>query len=273
MTWDEIAAWLREDAVLVGLRVLGVVLGAIVLTGLLRRAVKRVEVKAARSGAGVRAVQRTRTLTRVLSSAGIVTIWLLAILTILGTIPGFNLGPLLAGLGIGGLAIGFGAQSLVRDVVTGFFILLEDQYGIGDIVEINRTTAGTVEQLTLRLTGLRDVDGTVHYLSNGNITQVSNRSKDWTAVLIDVKVAYDEDLGRVRAVLERLAREMKDDPALGTELLDVPAVLGVEALGDKDVVVRVTAQVKPGVQAEVARVLRERIKTRFDAEKIDTTTS
>lgn len=269
MSWETLGNWVAEDAVIVGLRVAGILVGAVVLSALLRRAVRRVEKRISTGDAEARTVQRTRTLTRVITSAGIVTIWVLAVLMMLGVIPGFNLGPLLAGLGIGGLAIGFGAQSLVRDVVSGFFILLEDQYGIGDIIEVNKTTSGTVELLTLRLTGLRDVDGTVHYFSNGFITQVSNRSKDWAAVLIDVRVAYDADISKVRKLLEKIATDFKKDTKLGPELLAVPAVLGVEALEDKDVVLRMSAQVKPSSRVEVARRLREKIIAAFDRAKID----
>ncbi|MDQ4025948.1 MAG: mechanosensitive ion channel family protein, partial [Actinomycetota bacterium] len=214
-----------------------------------------------------------RTLTKVLTSAGVVTIWVLTILTVLGTIPHIDVGPLIAGLGIGGVAIGFGAQSLVRDIVTGFFILLEDQYGIGDIVEVNKSFSGTVEQLTLRLTGLRDIDGTLHYISNGNITQVSNRSKDWSGVLVDVKVAYDSDLARVRDVLEGLARQLKKDERIADDLLELPAVLGVEAVEDEDVVLRLSAQVKPGRQLEIGRLIRERIKAAFDEATIEVQTN
>jgi small-conductance mechanosensitive channel len=273
MGWDDFTRWLGNPAVIVALRVAGVLIAAISLTSVLRRAVRRVETRLAEDGTTERHAQRTRTLTRVLTSVGVVAIWVLAVLTILGTIPGFDVGPLIAGLGIGGVALGFGAQYLVRDVVTGFFILLEDQYGIGDIVEVNKSVSGTVEQLTLRLTGLRDIDGTLHYISNGNITQVSNRSKDWSGVLVDVKVAYASDLARVREVLEGLAREVKDDPALADDLLEVPAVLGVEAVEDSEVVVRLSAQVRPGRQFELGRQIRERIKAAFDEAKIEVQTN
>ncbi|MFN2388688.1 MAG: mechanosensitive ion channel family protein [Actinomycetota bacterium] len=273
MTWAGVSEFLRNAAVIVGLRVVGVLLGAILLSALLRRAVGRVETRISLQGTGARHAQRTRTLTKVLTSAGIVTIWLIAVLTALGAIPGFELGPLLAGLGIGGLAIGFGAQNLVRDVVTGFFVLLEDQYGIGDIVEINKQASGTVEQLTLRLTGLRDVDGTIHYFPNGAITQVSNRSKDWAGVLIDVKVGPDEDLGRARRALEAAARAIADDPEVGPHLLQTPTVLGVEAVEDDAVALRLSAQATPGSAPDLRRVIRERIKVALDAEGIEFSTT
>ncbi|MDQ3645507.1 MAG: mechanosensitive ion channel family protein [Actinomycetota bacterium] len=272
MAWDEIADFLRNAAVLIGLRVVGVILGAVLLTALLRRAVRKVETRIALQGAGARHAQRTRTLTKVLTSAGIVAIWVIALLTALGAM-NFELAPVLAGLGIGGLAIGFGAQSLVRDVVSGFFILLEDQYGIGDIIEVNKLASGTVEQLTLRLTGVRDIDGTIHYFSNGAITQVSNRSKDWSGVLIDVRVGSDQDLGRVRDLLQRVAEQLGGDEELSADLLDQPVVLGVEAIEDKDVALRLSAQVKPGRQHDAMREMRARIKSAFDAEGIAFTTT
>jgi moderate conductance mechanosensitive channel len=264
----ELLEFLKNDFVIAGLRVLLVLAAGVILTRLLRRAVTRVESKVAEHTTPVRALQRTQTLTKVVSSSGIVVIWSLAGLYLLQELD-FNVGPLLAGAGIVGLAVGFGAQSLVKDVVTGFFILLEDQYGVGDNVLINEVAAGKVETLTLRVTGLRDLDGTLHYIANGDITHVANRSKDWARAVIDVKVAYREDPERVRQVLDRVAGAAKEDPELGRKLYSVPQVLGVEALGDYEVIWRVIAETKPARQWEVARQLRERITVAFDDEGIE----
>jgi small-conductance mechanosensitive channel len=146
---------------------------------------------------------------------------------------------------------------------------LEDQYGVGDIVTINQEASGRVEQLTLRVTGLRDLDGTVHYIGNGSISLVANRSKDWSRAVIDVGVGYSEDPSRVRAVLDRVAREAKSDEVLGAKLYSMPEVLGVETLGEYEVVWRVLAETKPARQWEVAREVRERIKVAFDEENIE----
>lgn len=184
------------------------------LTRLLRRLTTKIGQKVSQETTPIRALQRTETLTRVLSSAGIVVIWSLGLFLILDAIH-VNLAPLLAGVGIIGLAVGFGAQNPVRDVVTGFFILLEDQYGVGDIVELNQVASGKVEQLTLRMTGLRALDGTMHFVANGEITHVANRSKDWARAVVDVGVAYREDPAKVRTVLEEVAERAQQDEVLG----------------------------------------------------------
>jgi small conductance mechanosensitive channel len=268
MSWESILEFLRNDYVVSVLRLLLVIAAAIVFTRLLRRAVTRVEGKVAEHTSPVRALQRTQTLTKVVSSTGIVVIWSLGAVYVLKELD-FDLGPLLAGAGIIGLAVGFGAQSLVKDVVTGFFILLEDQYGVGDNVAINQIAAGKVEVLTLRVTGLRDLDGTLHFVANGDITHVANRSKDWARAVIDVRVAYREEPERVRAVLDRVAKQAKEHPELGRMLYSVPEVLGVEALGDYEVIWRLIAETKPARQWEVARRLREQITVAFDAEGIE----
>ena len=268
MSWESMLELLRNDYVVSVLRLLLVVAAAALFSRLLRRAVTRVEGKVAEHTSPVRALQRTQTLTKVVSSTGIVVIWSLGAVYVLKELD-FDLGPLLAGAGIIGLAVGFGAQSLVKDVVTGFFILLEDQYGVGDNVAINQIAAGKVEVLTLRVTGLRDLEGTLHFIANGDITHVANRSKDWARAVIDVRVAYREDPERVRAVLDRVARQAKEHRELGRMLYSVPEVLGVEALGDYEVIWRVIAETKPARQWEVARRLREQITVAFDAEGIE----
>ena len=268
MSWDGLIEWLRNEYVVSALRLVLVFAAAALLTRLLRRAVTRVESKVAEHTTPIRALQRTQTLTKVVSSSGIVIIWSLAGIYVLQELD-FDIGPLLAGAGIVGFAVGFGAQSLVKDVVTGFFILFEDQYGVGDNVLINEIAAGKVETLTLRVTALRDLDGTLHYIANGDITHVANRSKDWARAVIDVRVAYREDPERVRKVLDRVAAEAKEDDDLGHKLYSVPQVLGVEALGDYEVIWRVIAETKPARQWEVARQLRERITVAFDEEGIE----
>jgi small-conductance mechanosensitive channel len=275
MTWSDIGRWwntaidwLQTPVVGDGLKIAGLVCAALLISRMLRRVVTKVESKVSENTTPIRALQRTQTLTRVVSSAGIVVIWSLAFFQALAEL-GFNLGPLLAGVGIVGLAVGFGAQNLVRDVITGFFILFEDQYGVGDVVQVNGIATGKVEQLTLRVTGLRDLDGTLHYLANGNITHVANRSKDWARAVIDVGVSLREDPADVRRALERVAAEAKEDPELGRNLYARPQVLGVEVLGDYDVTWRMIAETKPGRQFEIERALRERVKVAFDADGIE----
>ncbi|MGH2399983.1 MAG: mechanosensitive ion channel family protein, partial [bacterium] len=157
-------SWFGSTAAIAGVRIAGVLIAAWLLTALLHRLVRRIEAKVSDQTSPIRALQRTETMTKVLSAAGIVVIWSLAGIYVIRLL-GFDLAPLLAGVGVIGLAVGFGAQGLVRDVVAGFFILFEDQYGVGDTIEINQVASGKVEQLTMRITGLRDLDGTMHYVA------------------------------------------------------------------------------------------------------------
>jgi moderate conductance mechanosensitive channel len=266
-----VPGWFENPIVVGSSRIVGLIAVAFVLTRLLRRLVMKVEGKVSADTTPIRALQRTQTITKVLSSAGVVVIWSLALFQTLSEL-GFQLGPLLAGIGIVGLAVGFGAQNLVRDVISGFFILFEDQYGVGDVIQINEVATGKVEQLTLRITGMRDLDGTLHYVANGGITHVANRSKDWARAVVDVGVPYREDPAHVREVLERVAREAKDDHQLGRNLYSSPEVLGVETLGDIDITWRMIADTKPGRQFEIGRKLRERVKLAFDEEGIESPT-
>lgn len=265
---ETVGNWLQIEAVTVGLRFALVLIGAIVLTSMLRLLVRRLEGRVSKDTTPIRALQRTETLTKVVTSAGIVVIWSITGIYLLSAL-GFDLAPLLAGVGIIGLAVGFGAQDLVKDVVNGFFVLLEDQYGIGDILQVNQGPSGKVERLTLRVTGLRDLDGTLHFISNGSITEVANRSKDWSRAVIDVGVAYGEDPTHVRTVLNRVAEETKKDSEIGRNLYGVPEVLGVEALGEYEVVWRMVADTKPGRQYDAGRQIREGVKRAFDAENIE----
>jgi moderate conductance mechanosensitive channel len=210
-------------------------------------------------------LQRATTLTGALSTALIVVIWVLAILMALGEF-NFNLGPLLASAGVAGVALGFGAQSLVRDTLSGFFILLENQFGVGDNVEVqtpSNRVAGRVESLTLRVTSLRAFDGTLHFVPNGNIIVASNRSKGWARAIIDVRTAYEEDVEHLRSVLEELFAELKSDRTLAEWIHEAPSVLGVERMGHDALVMRVIADTRPSKVMDVERLLRERITRRL----------
>jgi small-conductance mechanosensitive channel len=213
-------------------------------------------------------LQRIATLTGALSAAGLVLIWVVAVLLVLGKLH-VPLGPFFASAGIAGVALGFGAQSIVRDTLSGFFILLENQFGVADVVEV-RTTAnpvsGKVEALTLRVTMLRDFDGTLHIIPNGNIQLVSNKSRGWARAIVDVRVAYGEDVDRLRGTLEDVFNEIRRDELLGAWIYEGPSVLGMETLSDYAKVVRVVADTRPSKRWDVERALRERITRRLDAE-------
>src|ERR687885_26616 len=174
-----------------------------------------------------------------------------------------------SGVSVVGLAIGLGAKSLIRDVIAGFFILLEDHFGVGDRITINDRYAGRVEHLDLRRTVLRNIqDGSVLTIANGEIRVVANTTKDWSQLAVDIRVDYAEDIDRVLAVLERAGDELRADAASATHLLAQPEVLGVEALGESDVTVRVMLKTQPGQQAQVGRRYRGLVKRAFDREGI-----
>jgi moderate conductance mechanosensitive channel len=210
-------------------------------------------------------LQRATTLTGALSTALIVVIWALAILMALGEL-GQNIAPLLASAGVAGVALGFGAQSLVKDTLSGFFILLENQFGVGDNLEIQTPSnkiMGRVEALTLRVTSLRAFDGALQMVPNGNIVVASNRSKGWARAIIDVRVAYGEDVEHLRGVLEELFTELEGDRTLSEWIHEAPSVLGVERMGNDALVMRVIADTRPSKVMDVERLLRERITRRL----------
>jgi small-conductance mechanosensitive channel len=212
----------------------------------------------------LRAEQRIDALSSVLRSVVTFVIWLVAVLMCLGEV-GIDLAPLLAGAGVLGVAIGFGSQSLVRDFLSGMFILIEDQFGVGDIVDLG-DASGTVEAVSLRTTRLRAVDGTVWHMPNGEITRVGNMSQHWSRALLDVEVAYDTDLEHARHVIKRVADELwRED----TSVLDEPEMWGVEQLGASGIALRLVVKTTPSAQWKVSRELRERIKLAFDEEGIE----
>ena len=218
------------------------------------------------------AVTDPRRETRALAIAGLMGstaaagIWSMAVMLAVGRV-GLDLGPLIAGAGIAGIALGFGAQSLVKDWISGLFMTLEDQYGVGDIVDVGEAS-GVVERITLRATVLRGVDGTVWHVPNGQIVRVGNRSQLWSVALLDVTVAYEADLGRATTLLHDVATELCAREEYAGSVLEAPQVLGVEALGVDGVTLRLTVKVAPGTQWNLQRALREAIKAAFDANAV-----
>ena len=220
-----------------------------------RRQTEPAEVESA--VAVVRAAARAETLTQVLRSGATALIWSVAAVTILGEL-GVNLGPLLASAGIAGVALGFGAQNLVRVFLSGFFILIEDQYGVGDIVDLG-DAIGTVEAVSLRVTRVRDVKGTVWHVPNGMIERVGNMSQEWARALLDVSVAYGTDLDLAQQVIQQAAEDMRRDPAWVDLFLEAPEVWGVEQFSADAIVVRLVIKTKPGEQWGIMRELRQRL--------------
>ena len=213
-----------------------------------------------------RGTQRANAIGSLLRSVVSVIASGIALLTILPLL-GIDIAPLLTSAGVLGVALGFGAQNLVKDYLSGIFIVLEDQYGVGDTVELSGVV-GVVEDVTLRVTRMRDLSGIVWYVRNGEILTVANRSQGWTLATADIPVGPDTDLNDVRGAVEGVAAAMMSDPALHASLLGEPTYAGVESVSGEAIVVRVVARASAEDQVTVSRELRERLKAAFDAEGI-----
>ena len=209
-----------------------------------------------------RTEQRAAAIGSLLSSIIAITVWGVAIIVILEALS-VDIAPLLASAGVIGVILGFGAQTLIKDYLSGIFIILEDQFGVGDIVDVG-PVVGTVEEVSLRYTRLRDMSGVVWYVRNGEILRVANRSQGWTLAIVDIPVDYDSDLDRVRDLIEKVAIDMDEDPTYDDMLLGQPVFAGVESMSGNAVVVRVTAKAVPEMQVQLVRTIRERIKLSFD---------
>jgi small conductance mechanosensitive channel len=207
--------------------------------------------------------QRAKALGQLLSSVMAFTIFGVAILVALTEL-GINIAPLMASAGVVGVALGFGAQTLVKDFLSGIFLVIEDQYGPGDFVDLGAAT-GTIEEVTLRVTRLRDLSGVVWYVRNGEILRVGNRSQGWTMATVDVPVAYNEDLERVRRIVEEVGVAMAADSRYDAMLYGPPSYGGVESVTGDAVFIRVFAKAAPDQQMATARAVREELKAAFDA--------
>jgi moderate conductance mechanosensitive channel len=215
----------------------------------------------------LRAAARAQTIGSVLRSVTSIVVYSIAALLVLAEV-GINLAPFIAGAGIIGIALGFGAQSLVQDFLSGLFMLAEDQYGVGDVIDVG-DASGTVEVVALRTTRLRDVDGTVWHIPNGEIRQVGNMSQQWARALLDIDVAYDTDLDRAMAVVKEVADGVYHDEDWKRDMLEEPEVWGVQALGADGITIRLVIKTQPGEQWKVTRELNRRMKARFDEESIE----
>jgi small conductance mechanosensitive channel len=250
-----------------GVKIIGIVVVAVIVMVLSRLVVNRFRRKLEGSASVTQELnlQRATTLTEALSTTFVVVIWTIAFVMVLSEF-GFVLGPILLSAGVAGVALGFGAQSLVKDALSGFFILLENQFGVGDTVELTTPSGkvtGRVEGLTMRVTSLRAFDGSLNIVPNGNIVVAGNRSRGWARAIVDVRAAQDEDVDRVRSVLEELMEEVRQDPNQAERIHDGPHVLGVEQMGHDALVMRVVADTRPSKVLEVERSLRELVSRRF----------
>ena len=277
--WQTLGNWLLSEA----WKPVVTILIAVAIWWLLGRIIKRVTVDAVRRASkdrpatlrraehtqeltdvlmGQRREQRAQALGQLLSSVMTFVVFGLALLIVMTEI-GIDIAPLLASAGVVGVALGFGAQTLVKDFLSGIFLVMEDQYGPGDVVDLGAAT-GTVEEVTLRVTRIRDMSGVVWYVRNGEILRVGNRSQGWTMAVVDLPVAYNEDLDRVRRIVEKVGTAMDADGAYDGVFFGTPTYAGVESVSGDAVFVRVTAKAAPDQQMTAARALREQIKLAFD---------
>jgi small-conductance mechanosensitive channel len=227
-----------------------------------RAAISQDEADQVRTAPSGRRSQRASALASLLGNAASVAIFTIAAVIILGDI-GLNLAPILASAGVLGIAIGFGAQNLVQDFLAGIFILLEDQYGVGDVVDI-ATVSGTVEAVSLRITRIRDVNGIVWHIRNGTIKRAGNETHGWARAVVDFPVPYGTPVPAARDALERAAVSMSREPRWRTSILGRPEVWGIETISPDTLLVRVTARTAPQARPAVTRELRERLMTALD---------
>ncbi len=232
--------------------------------GLREAAVRRARLMVERQE---RSSQRTRTLGAVLRSIMSMVIYGMAVMMSLGEFD-VNLGPLIAGAGIVGVAIGFGAQSLVKDFLSGVFMLLEDQYGVGDVVDLG-DMVGVVEEVNLRTTQVRDIRGTLWHIPNGEIRRVANLSQDWGQAVLDIEVAYDTDIKAAMAVIKQVADEVWRQQLPNATIIAEPTMAGVQSLGESSIAIRLMVRTEPGEQWATARELRGRLKEALDEAGIE----
>lgn len=214
-----------------------------------------------------RATSRAHTLAQVLRSIATAIIWAIAFMMILGEL-GINLGPLIAGAGIAGVALGFGAQSLVKDFLTGFFMLVEDQCGVGDIVDLGEAV-GVVEAVSMRTTRVRDLNGTLWHVPNGQIDRVANLSQEWSRAVLDVTVAYGTDLRFAQQIIKETADSLWHDPDWEENIVEEPEVWGVEAFGPDSITIRLVLKTEPAEQWRIMREMRGRLWLALDQAHIE----
>jgi moderate conductance mechanosensitive channel len=261
---NALVAWTRDRAP----KLIVILVLAFIFVWLLGTITRRVlAFSEKRSPDSANRAQQVRTLVAVLHSAGVLLILFFAGMSVLKDAFNINIEPLLASAGIAGLAIGFGAQTLVKDVINGFFILAENQFQVGDTIRI-AGVSGKVEEIAMRRTTLRDSDGTLHIVPNGAIQIVSNMTRDWSQVTLQVAVDYSEDSDRVVQLLQQVAQEFYQDAAFKQDAVAEPQVPGIDRVRGQEVDYIMLVKVRPGQQDAVARELRRRIKACFEENKI-----
>jgi small conductance mechanosensitive channel len=273
--WESLIARLLDMSINAAqdlIRIALIVALAYAATKLMRAALNRLEVFLVYATERTETIpgaasKRIKTLTGVLWTLGSGLLWFVVVLVAFSQL-GLNIGPILAGAGVAGLAVGFGAQNLVKDLVSGFFLILENQIRVGDVAIINGT-GGLVEAITFRTVVLRDNAAVVHVFPNGSINTLSNMTKDWSAYIIDLGVAYKEDTDRVVELMRRVADEMRAEPQLGSAMLEPIEIFGVDDFADSAVKIKARLKTLPLQQWKVGREYRRRLKKALDLEKIE----
>lgn len=261
---EELARWLGRTGIRIGFIILLTTVANRLVTALVGRAER--EVVAGKDLRDLERQKRAQTIGRTFRGMLTSLIWLTGLLMVLQALD-INITPVLTGAGIVGLAVGFGAQTLVKDVIAGFFMLIEDQVRVGDVAVLNGT-GGLVEQINLRTTVLRDTEGVVYVIPNGEIRTLANRTKDFSYAVLDIAIDYDTDLDQAIAAIERAAEGVRKDPQLAPSILEPLEVLGVDDIQGATVVLKVRLKTVPPQQWAVARAFRRRIKQEFDASGI-----
>jgi len=264
-TQDIITAWFLTTGIQLLVVVLVALVAHVLAQHVIAQSIRRLVTRGRHSAEAEE--KREETLIQVAQGAFAIIIWLIALLMVLSEL-GVAIGPLLAAAGVVGIAVGFGGQYLIRDLFTGFFIIVENQYRVGDTVCFD-TTCGSVESISLRMTTLRDLDGTLHHVPHGEIRTVSNLSKFFSRINLDIGVAYDSDLEKVIAILNTVGTSLAEDVDWKEDIVKAPQFLRVDDFADSAIMLKIVGDTKPGKQWAVAGELRKRIKIAFDVAKIE----
>ncbi len=263
---EQFLPWLMTH----GIRIVGILIGAYVINMVLRRSIDkivRLSVKRDQYESAEGERKREDTLIRIFTWTTGIVILLVTVMMVLQQL-GVPIGPMLAGAGIVGLAVGFGGQYLIRDIITGFFMIMENQYRIGDIVILD-STSGLVEDISLRMTTLRDINGTVHHVPHGDIRRVSNQSKMFARINLNVGVAYHSNLDHVIKVMNDTGMTLAEDPQYADFIIKPPQFLRVDDLGDSAIIMKIVGDTVPHKQWEITGELRKRLKNAFDQNGIE----
>lgn len=259
--------WLKIHGIRIAVILFVGVVAYLIIHFLVPRFLKRTMLVRMKGKSDIERKKRTHTLSRVIRNTLLILIAVLVLFTILAEI-GVNIGPALASLGVFGIAVGFGAQSLVKDVINGIFILMENQFGIGDVVKLG-DVSGLVEEVNLRRTILRDLDGVVHYIPNGEIVIASNYTKEYSRVNMNISVSYDSDLDYVIDVINSVCSKLSKEKEWQPKVIKTPKVLRVDKFGDSGIEIKIMGDTTPRAQWEIMGELRRRLKKEFDKKSIE----